>query len=43
MEWSVLDWNEPALEFYRRQGAQPLGEWTMQRLTGESLRRAAQD
>lgn len=37
MEWSVLDWNEPALAFYRRMGAQPLGEWTMQRLTGAAL------
>ncbi len=41
MEWSVLDWNEPALDFYRRQGARPLDEWTMQRLTGVALRRAA--
>jgi GNAT superfamily N-acetyltransferase len=39
MEWSVLDWNEPALAFYRRMGAQPLGEWTMQRLTGAALLR----
>ncbi len=37
MEWSVLDWNEPALAFYRRMGAEPLGEWTMQRLTGAAL------
>lgn len=41
MEWSVLDWNEPALEFYRRMGAQPLSEWTVQRLTGAALRQAA--
>jgi GNAT superfamily N-acetyltransferase len=33
MEWSVLDWNEPALTFYRKLGAQPLGDWTVQRLT----------
>jgi len=39
MEWSVLDWNEPALAFYRRMGAQPLSEWTMQRLTGAALLR----
>jgi GNAT superfamily N-acetyltransferase len=39
MEWSVLDWNEPALAFYRRMGAQPLGEWTMQRLAGAALLR----
>jgi len=41
MEWSVLDWNEPALDFYRRMGAQPMSEWTVQRLTGEALRQAA--
>src|SRR5262245_27659638 len=32
MEWSVLDWNEPALAFYRSLGAAPLADWTMQRL-----------
>ncbi len=37
MEWSVLDWNEPALRFYRRLGAAPMSEWTVQRLTGEAL------
>jgi len=42
MEWSVLDWNEPALKFYRAMGAQPMSEWTVQRLTGAALRRAAQ-
>ena len=42
MEWSVLDWNEPALRFYGSMGAQPMGDWTMQRLTGEALLRAAQ-
>jgi len=36
-EWSVLDWNEPALKFYRSLGAVPLTEWTVQRLTGASL------
>jgi GNAT superfamily N-acetyltransferase len=38
MEWAVLDWNEPAIEFYRRIGAVPLGEWTTFRLTGAALR-----
>jgi GNAT superfamily N-acetyltransferase len=38
MEWSVLDWNEPAIEFYRRIGARPLGDWTTFRLTGAALR-----
>lgn len=37
MEWTVLDWNTPALEVYRHIGAQPLAEWTTQRLTGAAL------
>jgi len=37
MEWSVLDWNELAMGFYRRLGATPLDEWTSWRLTGEAL------
>ena len=37
MEWSVLDWNEPALKFYRALGATPLHEWTMYRLTDAAL------
>jgi GNAT superfamily N-acetyltransferase len=41
MEWSVLDWNEPALKFYRKLGAKPMNEWTVQRLTGEALRAVA--
>ena len=36
-EWAVLDWNQPALEFYRALGAQPMSEWTVQRLTGDAL------
>ncbi len=36
-EWSVLDWNEPALEFYRALGATPMIEWTVQRLVGAPL------
>ena len=36
-EWAVLDWNEPALQFYRSLGAKPQAEWTVQRLTGEPL------
>ena len=39
MEWSVLDWNTPAIDFYRALGAVPMSDWTMFRLTGESLRR----
>ncbi len=41
MEWAVLDWNEPAIDFYRSLGAQPLDEWTVFRLTGEPLTRLA--
>jgi GNAT superfamily N-acetyltransferase len=36
-EWSVLDWNTPAIEFYRSIGAVPMEEWTVQRMTGEAL------
>ena len=36
-EWTVLDWNEPAIGFYRSLGVTPLSEWTTQRLTGEAL------
>ena len=36
-EWSVLDWNEPALRFYAALGAKPQVEWTVQRLTGAAL------
>ena len=39
VEWSVLDWNELAIGFYKALGAKPLDEWTMFRLTGESLRK----
>lgn len=41
MEWSVLDWNESAVGFYKSLGAQPMDEWTTFRLTGDALRRAA--
>jgi len=36
-EWSVLDWNTPAIDFYRRLGAVGMDEWTVQRVSGESL------
>jgi len=41
MEWSVLNWNENAIAFYRSLGAVPMEEWTVQRLTGEALTRLA--
>lgn len=40
-EWWVLDWNTPALDFYRRLGAVPMDEWTVQRMAGEPLRALA--
>ncbi|TNY28816.1 GNAT family N-acetyltransferase [Thermomonas haemolytica] len=36
-EWSVLDWNQPAIDFYRRLGATGMDEWTVQRLEGAAL------
>ena len=41
LEWSVLDWNAPAISFYRNLGARPMDEWTVYRLTGDALDRAA--
>lgn len=37
MEWSVLDWNEPAIKLYSGIGATPMNEWTVYRVTGEAL------
>ena len=37
IEWSVLDWNEPAIRFYRSLGARPMDEWTVFRITGDAL------
>lgn len=37
LEWTVLDWNEPSIAFYRALGAVPLSDWTSQRLTGAAL------
>ncbi len=37
MEWSVLDWNEPAIGFYKSMGAVPMDEWTVYRLSGPAL------
>ncbi len=37
LEWAVLDWNEPAIGFYRALGAVPMDEWTTFRVTGEAL------
>lgn len=39
LEWWVLDWNAPSIEFYRAQGAELMGDWTKCRVDGEALRR----
>lgn len=41
LDWAVLDWNEPAIRFYRSLGAEPLSEWTVNRLGGDALRALA--
>ena len=41
LEWSVLDWNEPSIAFYKKMGAKPMDEWTVFRLTGEALGKLA--
>ena len=43
MEWAVLDWNEPAIKFYRGLGAMPMHEWTVFRLTGEEISNLANE
>lgn len=42
VEWSVLDWNAPSIAFYRSLGAEPMDGWTVFRLTGPALQRAAE-
>jgi GNAT superfamily N-acetyltransferase len=42
-DWTVLDWNEPAIAFYRNLGALPLEDWTIYRLEDEALERLARD
>ena len=41
MEWAVLDWNEPAIGFYKKLGAKPMHEWTVFRVTGDALHELA--
>ncbi|WP_299952152.1 GNAT family N-acetyltransferase [uncultured Modestobacter sp.] len=43
LEWSVLDWNTPSIEFYRAAGAVPMEGWTVHRLTGDALSTFAAD
>lgn len=42
MEWAVLDWNDPAIQFYRKLGAKPMDEWTVFRLTREGIAKLAE-
>jgi len=42
MEWAVLDWNDPAIQFYRKLGAKPMEEWTVFRLTSDGISTLAQ-
>ena len=42
MEWAVLDWNQPAIDFYRRLGAKPMDEWTVYRLTRDQIKSLAE-
>ena len=41
VEWSVLNWNEPSIQFYKALGAKPMDEWTVYRLTDEALTKLA--
>jgi GNAT superfamily N-acetyltransferase len=42
LEWAVLDWNQPAIDFYNSLGATPMSEWTTMRVSGDTLTQLAQ-
>ena len=42
LEWWCLDWNQPSIDFYRAMGAQPMDDWTVYRITGETLQKLAE-
>lgn len=42
LEWSCLDWNKPSIDFYLSLGATPMNDWTVYRLTGDTLRKMAE-
>ena len=42
LEWCCLDWNQPSIDFYLSLGAKPLDEWTIYRVTGETLKNLAE-
>ena len=43
MEWSCLNWNKPSIEFYKKQGAKALDEWTTYRVTGDDINKLAEE
>jgi GNAT superfamily N-acetyltransferase len=43
LEWSCLDWNKPSIEFYKKQGARPLDEWTTYRITEDGIKKLAEE
>ena len=43
VEWAVLNWNEPAIRFYRSLGALPMDQWTVYRITGDALEKLARN
>jgi GNAT superfamily N-acetyltransferase len=43
LEWSCLDWNKPSIEFYKKQGAKALDEWTIYRITEDGINRLAEE
>ena len=42
LEWWCLDWNKPSIDFYRSLGAEPMSDWTVYRLTGDTLKNLAE-
>lgn len=42
LEWSCLDWNKPSIDFYRSMGAVPMSDWTVYRMTGDTLTKMAE-
>jgi hypothetical protein len=42
MEWAVLDWNDPAIRFYKKLGAEPMTEWTVFRLSSDGIAKLAE-
>ena len=42
LEWSCLDWNKPSIDFYLSIGSTPMSDWTVYRVTGDTLKKLAQ-